>query len=266
MKSLGVNLIALFLVVASFAQNNNLLVDEEKVNEEFHDILRQMPSPIEELQDLHHDKVKYNELLLSPAANVKKHQTDAAMAINAGIYMIDFIYLSEFKEQEKMMEYRALAYELAFKLEAGEPFKDLLAVNLEKKIKNFESLESKIDSTLDETEELLISQHRMATATQMMFGSWVETQYILLQSFIRDKKQSDEVKEHIKEQQIHLANLIKLVHEFKDEAGMHNELDKLNQLEASFQKIHSIDEVNDTIVAELTDEITRLRMDILAME
>jgi hypothetical protein len=68
------------------------------------------------------------------------------------------------------------------------------------------------------------------------------------------------------DQQIHLAKLIKLMHEFKDEAGLHDEHNKLMQLEESFKKIHSIEEVNEQIVMELKDEITRLRMDILAME
>jgi hypothetical protein len=60
--------------------------------------------------------------------------------------------------------------------------------------------------------------------------------------------------------------MIKLVHEFKDDAGFHEELEKLNQLEASFLKIHNIEDVTETVVLELVDEITRLRMDILAME
>ena len=47
---------------------------------------------------------------------------------------------------------------------------------------------------------------------------------------------------------------------------MHDELGKLNMLEGSFQKIHSLDDINDDIVAELTDEVTRLRMDITGME
>ena len=112
----------------------------------------------------------------------------------------------------------------------------------------------------------MIEHNKLEVACQILLGSWIETQYILLQSFIKDKKPSTTVKQHVKEQQVHLANLIKLIHEFKDEAGMINELEKLNELEASFQKIHSLEEINESIILELSKEITLLRMDILAME
>lgn len=259
MKAINTFLIVL-ISISTFAQ------DAGKINKEFHDIVKSMPSPIEELEDLHNDKVKYDEHLLSLASNLERYQSDQAEAINCGIYLVDFAYLAVFEQQEKMMEYRHLAHELAYRADAAQKFDHLLSDNLEEKVKDYTPIKKDIMDAMRATEDMLLEKGRMTTATQMLLGTWVETQYIMLQTFTRDKKPSDEVKKHIMDQQIHLANLIKLMDEFKDEAGLYNEHEKLVQLETSFQKIHSLDEVNESIVMELVDEITRLRMDILAME
>lgn len=254
------------ILITAMAQDDNLLADKEKVVHEFHVLVKSMPSPIEELEALRNDHEKFNENLLCPAANIKLHETDAALALNCGVYMVDFAYMAVHHKQDHMMEYRALALEMADKLDAAGPFHDVLAVDLEKKVKDHAALKKLIDEALYATEEGMLDSNHLATASQLLIGSWVETQYIVLQSFKQDKKPHKLVKEYIMDQQKHLANLINLVHEFRDEAGLHDELGRLNMLEGSFKKIHSLDEVNDEIVAELTDEITRLRMDITAME
>lgn len=263
-------LISVFIICCTFlfsiAQNDNLNNDAATVNKEFHDIVKSMPTPVKELEDLHQDKVKFNEHLLSSPLNLKKHETDAAVAINCGIYLVDFAYLAVYHQQDKMIEYRQLAHELAFKLDAAEPFHNFLSVNLEEKVKDHEELKKHVQFALTQTEEYLINNNKLTTASQILLGSWIETQYIMLQSFMWDKKQSDEVKKDIMSQQVHLENLIKLVHEFKDEAGLENEHEKLEILLGSFKKIHSVYEVDEKIVMELKDEITRLRMDILSME
>ena len=48
-------------------------------------------------------------------------------------------------------------------------------------------------------------------------------------------------------------------------AGLHGELEKLNQLEASFTKIHQAEEVGHEILVEVASEIKEIRMDLLAM-
>ncbi|MDA9564162.1 hypothetical protein N9R81_05770 [Flavobacteriales bacterium] len=262
------SIVTFLLIIVVFGANaqDELLTDRAAVDREFHDLVKAMPSPIKELEDLRNDHVKYDEHLLSPAGNVSNYESDVAEAINCGIYLVDFAYLAVFHEQDKMIEYRALGLELASKLDAAEPFHDMLAVDLEHKVKDHEKLKAHIENALYATEDYLIDNNHLATASQMLLGSWVETQYILLHSFIREKRPSDVVKQHIVDQQIYLASLIELVSEFKDEAGMHNELERLNQLEESFKKLHTTADVTDLRAIELVDEITVLRMDILAME
>ena len=62
---------------------------------------------------------------------------DAAVAINCGIYLVDFAYLAVYHQQDKMIEYRQLAHELAFKLDAAGPFHNyhnvLISTNLSHK-------------------------------------------------------------------------------------------------------------------------------------
>lgn len=262
-----VSILFTIIVFGANAQNEEgLLTDRATVDKEFHDLVKAMPSPIKELEDLRNDHAIFDEHLLSPPGNVNNYESDMAEAINCGIYLVDFAYLAVFHEQSKMIDYRALALEMASKLDAAEPFHDMLAIDLEHKVKDHESLKKHIEEALYATEDYLIDNYHLATACQMLLGSWVETQYILLHSFLHEKRPSDLVKQHIVDQQIYLASLIHLVSEFKDEAGMHNELERLNKLENSFKKIHTTADVTDLRAIELVDEITVLRMDILAME
>ena len=116
-------------------------------------------------------------------------------------------------------------------------------------------------------EEKLADSKRLATATQLMVGSWVEMQYILTQSILEmpaDKIAID-LKEHIFSQREHLDNLLILIKEVKGEAGLHDELAKMEQLEASFTKIHEAEEVGHDILVEVAGEIKEIRMDMLAM-
>ena len=59
--------------------------------------------------------------------------------------------------------------------------------------------------------------------------------------------------------------MLVLLQEFKDEAGLHEELEKLKQLEVSLKKIHEAQEVTNDILVEVANEIKTIRTDLLAM-
>ena len=56
-------IVTLLICMASYnvivAQNENLNADAATINNEFHALVKNMPSPTEELEDLHHDKAKF---------------------------------------------------------------------------------------------------------------------------------------------------------------------------------------------------------------
>ena len=59
--------------------------------------------------------------------------------------------------------------------------------------------------------------------------------------------------------------LLKLLSEFKDEAGLKAEHTKLVTLEESFLKIHETEDVSHELLMELANEIEEIRNDIIGM-
>ncbi len=243
------------------------VVQPDMAEFEFFKIFVNMPTPLEELGNMHKDGIAYNASLLSPVENAEKHTSEDAIAINCGMYLVDMTYQAVYHNTELLLDYSNTVHQLAEKFNAVDIFDNLIANKLEGKLEDKESLQVIIEKGLESMEEKLADSKRLNTATQLMVGSWVEMQYILTQSILElpaDKIATD-LKEHIFSQREHLDNLLILLKEVKDEAGLHDELAKLEQLEASFTKIHEAEEVSHDILVEVAAEIKEIRTDLLAM-
>ncbi|MCH2021194.1 MAG: hypothetical protein MK207_01840 [Saprospiraceae bacterium] len=234
---------------------------------EFYKIIVNMPTPLDELGHMSNDDVPYNANLLAPLDKAETHTADHAIALNCGIYIVDMTYQAVYHDKTKILQYCQTAHDLANKIGVAQVFDDLITDNVKQKLDDKDSLQIVIEKGLEALEDYLVDNSKLPTATQLLVGSWVEMQYILTQS-IMDQAAEDianDLKEHIFSQREHLDNLLILLHEVKDEAGLHAELDKLNQLEASFTKIHQTDDVSHEILVEVAAEIKEIRMDLLAM-
>jgi hypothetical protein len=234
---------------------------------EFYKIIVNMPTPLDELGHMSNDEVPYNASLLAPLDNAEKHTADGAIALNCGIYIVDMTYQAVYHDKTNILQYCQTAHDLAKQIDVAQVFDDLITHKVEAKMDDKDSLQVVIEKGLEALEEYLVDNSKLPTAAQLLVGSWVEMQYILTQS-IMDQAEEDianDLKEHIFSQREHLDNLLILLHEVKDEAGLHDELEKLNKLEASFTKIHQAEEVGHEILVEVAAEIKEIRMDLLAM-
>jgi len=223
-----------------------------------------MPTPLDELKDMTNDGIKYDAALLAPIANAEKHSSPDAIAINCGIYIVNMTYQAIYHKTKDIIKYSSTANQLAAKVDAAQIFEAIVTKNIQSKIKNKDSLYVAIEKGLEAMEMYLVDNKKLAVATQVLVGSWVEMQYILSQSMLSSDSPKD-LKQHIFSQREHLSNLLILLQEFKDEAGLHEELEKLKQLEVSFQKIHEAQEVTNYILVEVANEIKTIRNDLLAM-
>jgi len=257
---------------AETAVNNNdssdIVVEQPGMAEfEFFKIYVNMPTPLEELGHMNKDGIAYNEALLAPLENANKHESEDALAINCGMYIVDMTYQAIYHNTDKLMDYNQTVHQLADKFNASKIFDAIVADKIEAVLSDKDSLQIFIEKGLENMEEQLADNKRINNATQLMLGAWVEMQYILTQSILQlpDDQIANDLKEYIFGQREHLDNLIILLEQVKNEAGLHDEMDKLKQLEASFTKIHEASEVEHEILVEVANEIETVRNDLLNM-
>ena len=179
--------------------------------------------------------------------------------------MADLTYQTVYHKKEDLIAYLTVAHDLAGKCGTEYAFNKVLRSGLEENINNKDSLQAIIERGYDTMEEYLLKQDRVETATQLLTGGWIETQYLLILSLQQMPEPTKHLKYHVFEQRVHLARLLKLLSEFKDEAGLEAEHDKLVTLEESFLKIHETEDVSHELLMELANEIEEIRNDIIGM-
>lgn len=237
----------------------------DKADFDFHLLIANMPTPLEEFEDLSMNQGGFDANLMTPISEANKHTSTAAIALNCGVYMVDLTYQTVYHEQEQMLAYLTAAHDLARKCGASYAFNKVLSSGLEKNIDNKDSLQAVMERGYDAMEEYLSNEGRIETATQLLTGGWIETQHMMMQSLQKMENPTDLLKNHVFEQRNHLASLLKLLGEFKGEAGLEAEHDKLVKLEESFLKIHATEDVSHELLVELADEIQEIRDDIVGM-
>jgi hypothetical protein len=252
-------------VVTGESQDTTSVIAPEIAEFEFFNIIANMPTPLEELGDMNNDKIAFDASLLAPLENAVKHESNDAMAINCGIYIVDMTYQAVYHKNKDIINFTETVHQLAEKIDAVQIFDEAVSDNMKSRIEDKDSLKLVIGNGLASMENYLVENKRLATATQLLTGSWIEVQYILTQSMLKLSDPAKDLKQHVFSQRVHLDNLLVLLHEFKDEAGLHEELEKLNQLEASFTKIHEAEEVSHDILLEVANEIKEIRNDFLGM-
>lgn len=234
---------------------------------EFTSIVLNMPTPLDELSDMNNDGIQFDPELLAPLENASSHEATASIAINCAMYLVDMTYQAVFHQTEQLMAYSNTAHDLAQKIELADLFDADIKQNMEASMEDQAKLQNQIEQALEHMENYLTENDKLVNATQMLIGSWVEVQYLLTQSMVKlsEKDIAQDLKGHVFAQRNHLDNLLILIEEFKNEAGLHSEHEKLLVLEQSFQKIHESDEVNHEILVELAQEIKEIRTDLLGM-
>ena len=246
-------------------ENNDKEENNELANFEFHVLIANMPKPLEELSDLNLDHVSFSKEMMCPLEAAEKHASAASIALNCGLYMADLTYQTVYHKKEDLIAYLTVAHDLAGKCGTEYAFNKVLRSGLEENINNKDSLQAIIERGYDTMEEYLLKQDRVETATQLLTGGWIETQYLLILSLQQMPEPTKHLKYHVFEQRVHLERLLKLLSEFKDEAGLEAEHDKLVTLEESFLKIHETEDVSHELLMELANEIQEIRNDIIGM-
>jgi hypothetical protein len=207
----------------------------------------------------------FNAELLLPAGSETKYLSAMKKAFAFGVYSTDLAYLTTHEEFSSVQKYLASTRNLAKSLDLSETFDKVVGQRLQNNMENKDSIKVVIDQAYYEVDNYMRTNERALTATQVLTGSWIESQYITLniaKGMTRSEK-SQVLYDKIFEQKRHLSSLVSLLKEYESQKDFAPFINKLRELEKDYASMKSADLDNAAYLGSLADKLSALRAELI---
>lgn len=273
--------ITVFSIAAFLLSCNNSTTDKSSVNEsqqdsvktnsttqpeneladfKFHTLVINIPSPFEIITLLPKSGIPYKEALVNSSDNVTKYTTTTKKGLNYGSYIVDLIYLSSNEHFSEVKSYFKTSGTLAQSLGCAEIFNNIAGPRLEKNIDKKDTINKIIDQVYIEMDNYLRSNDRLLTATQILVGSWIESQYLTV-SLIKDEtknKQNELLFQKISQEGYTLEKLVQLLKEFEKEKDFKPIIEDLKDLQNVYKEYKGGD-IEKALLVKIYDKLSLVR-------
>lgn len=234
---------------------------DEMVDFKFHYLTANIPSPMELVDALPKAGIPFSKDVLNATENESKYNTSLQKAINFGIYSVDMAYLTTNEEFSMVKSYLNTSRNLAKSLDLTETFDKVVGNRLSQNAENKDSLKKVIDEAYYEVDNYMRNNERALAATQMLTGSWIESQYITL-SLIKDVEKTEKnamLFDKVFEQKRHLASLVSLLKEYEKEKGFKVIIDQIYELNKQYDAMKMEDASNKEFLNKLAASVAKIR-------
>lgn len=184
-------------------------------------------SPIEMSQLFTSIGANYKSDLINPVSNRDKYNTSIQVALNLGIYGVDFSYLRMFKQDQVSLEYLFCIQQLSQQLGIPRDVVSFTTANIEKNITDKDSVLSVANDAFRSADIYLKGNERQNIAAYIMLGGWIESLYITLNMY---KNPEIEIINRVAEQKYSLKSLIQLLSNIQQENELDNYIAMLKKL------------------------------------
>jgi hypothetical protein len=234
---------------------------DEMVDFKFHYLTANIPSPMELVDALPKAGIPFSKDVLNSTENESKYNTTVQKAINFGIYSVDMAYLTTNEEYSLVKGYLNTSRNLAKSLDLTETFDKVVGNRLSQNSENKDSLKKVIDEAYYEVDNYMRNNERALAATQMLTGSWIESQYITL-SLIKDVAKDEKnamLFDKVFEQKRHLASLVSLLKEYEKEKSFKPVIDQMYELNKQYDSMQTADASNKEFLNKLATSVAKIR-------
>jgi hypothetical protein len=234
---------------------------DEMVDFKFHFLTANIPSPMELVDALPKAGIPFSKEVLNPTESETKYNTSIQKAINFGIYSVDMAYLTTNEEFSMVKSYLNTSRNLAKSLDLTETFDKVVGNRLSQNSENKDSLKKVIDEAYYEVDNYMRNNERALAATQMLTGSWIESQYITL-TLIKDvakNEQNSMLFDKVFEQKRHLASLVSLLKEYEKEKAFKPVIDQIYELNTLYSSMKAEDASNKEFLNKLATSVAKIR-------
>ncbi|MCE3278299.1 MAG: hypothetical protein K0S44_490 [Bacteroidetes bacterium] len=234
--------------------------ENELADFEFHTLVINIPSPFEILTFLPKSGIPYNKSLLNPVENEKKYTTTTKKGLNYGAYIVDLVYLSTNEQYSDIKTYFKTTRNLAVSLDCAESFDRISGSRLEKNIDQKDTINKVIDQIFIEMDDYLRSNERLLTATQILVGSWIESQYITT-TLLKDQtknKDNEILYQKVLQQNFTSQKLVQLLKEFEKEKEFMPVIKGVQELDQIYSGLKG-DNIDKPTMEKLAAKLTEVR-------
>jgi len=142
-----------------------------------------LPSPIELFTFLYENNVKFQTELMNPVENADKYVTSEEKAVALGVYASDIAYCAVYGKSDETMNYFVTSKKIADDLGLTEGFDKKIADRIDKNLHNSDSLYNISTDSYSMALNYLRSQNQEDLLPLMIFGGWIESVYIAINSY-----------------------------------------------------------------------------------
>lgn len=238
---------------------------DEMVEFKFHYLTANIPSPMELVDALPQAGIAFNKDVLNAIENESKYNTSLQKALNFGVYSVDMAYLTTNEEYALVKPYLNSSRNLAKSLDLAETFDKVVGNRLSQNSENKDSLKKVIDEAYYEVDNYMRNNERALAATQMLTGSWIESQYITLM-LIKDVAKNEKnamLFNKVFEQKRHLASLVSLLKEYEKEKAFKPLIDQIYDLNKVYDSMKTEDAGNKDFLNKLAAAVSKVRGSII---
>lgn len=243
----------------SISQPTNDLADFQ-----FHVLVINVPSPLEIITLLPKAGLPYNKALINATENETKYTTTTKKGLNYGSYIVDLVYLSTNEQFSEVKNYFKTSRTLAQSLGCAESFDNIAGSRLENNIDKKDTINKVIDQIYTEMDGYLRSNDRLLTATQILVGSWIESQYITV-SLIKDQtknKDNEILFQKVIQQNFTSQKLVELLKEYSKEKDFKAVIEGVTELDKIYSGIHN-GELSNAILQKLHVKLSEVRAKVV---
>ena len=209
-----------------------------------------LPSPIELYTFLYENNIKFQAELMNPIENVDKYVTSEEKGIALGVYASDIAYCAVYDKSDETMNYFVTSKKIADELGLTEGFDEKIADRINNNLHNSDSLYNISTDSYSMALNYLRSQNQEQLLPLMIFGGWIESVYIAVNSY-NDKTFNPEnpVVFQILDQGYLLENLVDY---FKSLDQSNETIKKITEQLTDLQNIYL--SIQDNVDVDITKE------------
>ena len=214
---------------------------------------------------LHNSGAPYNLDLCNSIEKRENYLTNPSVATNFGVYMADLGYISCNGDNQKIITTYAVVRAFAEKLGFSAILDGVVKDRLQENVGNKDSSMVILDEAYIAMDEYLKSNDQLLNAGFIVAGSWVESQHIAL-AMLKDPQvyeNNEPLRKEIQQQRLHIANLIKFLQEFKEDADVANLLGGFIAVQSAYNHLVDVEDVTLESISRLEGAIALIRHSIV---
>ncbi len=219
-----------------------------------------LPPPMKVLDEFSRSDLPADVSLLNPVAKATTYKTSMQHAFNYGIYGVDLAYAVFNERMSEVRSYYPVVKRLAEELNMSETFNEFMH-RFESNTENRDSLTRITDELYSATDSYLRSNERLAAASQILAGSWVECQYIVVHLLLNNDRtdQNENLYNRVWEQRLYLDNISGLLDQFDGNTELENIKAGFRNLLSIYKKLPDAKDITPDHLRKLSQGLSAVR-------